>query len=88
MGNHSVKGLYLYTLPEHYCTHACHIKATRSERLTDTIQFKHKNITNPTISHADKIMQALGNCVKVLQGVTTNNNKQDLQDLQQLVEPV
>ena len=85
---HSVDGWYLYTSPEHYRTHACHIKATRSERLTDTIQFKHKNITNPTISHAEKIMQALGDCVKVLQEVINNTNKQDLQELQQLVNTV
>ncbi|KAL7502431.1 hypothetical protein ACHAXN_000395 [Cyclotella atomus] len=40
-------GWYLYTSPKHYREHNCHIKETGSERLTDTIQFKHNNITNP-----------------------------------------
>ena len=56
---HSVDGWYLYTSPDHYCTHACHIKATREERLTDTVTFQHKRITNPTITHADKVMHAI-----------------------------
>ena len=55
---HSVDGWYLSTSPEHYRVHNCYVKTTQVERLTDTIQFKHKNITNPTISSHDKIMQA------------------------------
>ena len=39
---HSVDGWYLSTSPEHYRTHRCHIKSTKSERFTDTIQFNHK----------------------------------------------
>ena len=35
---------------------------TRSERLTDTVQLQHKNITNPTISHADKVLAAILDC--------------------------
>ena len=83
---HSVDGWYLYTSPEHYRTHACHIKATRSERLTDTIQFRHKNITNPTISHGDKVMQALADCMKMLKGGDTSTGMQDMDGLKQLVE--
>ena len=64
---HSLYGWYLYTSPEHYRTHACRIKATRIERLTDKIQFKHKRITNSTVTHADKIMHALADCFKAVQ---------------------
>ena len=64
---HSANGWYLYTSPEHYYTHACHIKSTKSKRLTDTIQFKHKHITNPTVTHAEKAMKAMAKCVKALQ---------------------
>ncbi len=56
---HSIDGWYLFTSPEHYRTHTCHVKATKSKRRLDTVHFKHKNITNPTITHADKVMQAL-----------------------------
>ena len=61
---HSVDGWYLNTSPEHYRTHNCAIKSTKSERLTDTIQVNHKSITNPTLTHADKVMKALADCIK------------------------
>ena len=56
---HTVDGWYLATSPEHYRTHTCHIKETHSERLSDTVHFSHKNITRPTVTHADKIMAAV-----------------------------
>ena len=87
---HSVDGVdgwYLFTSPKHYCTHNCHIKHTKSERLSDTVQFQHKRITNPTITHADKVMHALADCVKALQGMTSNaRNSQAAQDLQRIIE--
>jgi len=73
---HSVDGWYLFMSPEHYRTHNCHIKHTKSE-------FQHKHITNPSITHADKVMHALTDCVKVLQGMTgCARNSQAAQDLQ------
>jgi hypothetical protein len=84
---HSVDGWYLFTSPEHYHTHNCQIKHTMSERLSNTVQFQHKRITNPTITHADKVMHALADCVKVLQGTTRSaRNSQAAQDLQQTIE--
>ena len=83
---HSVDGWYLYTSPEHYRTHACHIKSTRSERLTDTIQLKHKRITNPTITQTDKIMIALADCVKALRGESNHKATQEMRELEQLVK--
>ena len=53
---HSVDGWYLFTSPEHYCTHNCHVKHTKSKRLSDTVQFQHKRITNPSITHAHKVI--------------------------------
>jgi len=61
---HSVDGWYLYTSPNHYRAHACHIKATNKERLTDTVDFQHKRITNPTITHADKVMHAIQQVIR------------------------
>ena len=84
---HSVDGWYLFTSPEHYRTHNCHIKHTKSERLSDTVQFQHKRITNPTITHADKVMHALADYVKALQGMTSSTkNSQAAHDLQQIIE--
>ena len=84
---HSVDGWYLFTSPEHYRTHNCHIKHSKSERLSDTVQFQHKRITNPTITHADKVMHALADCVKALQGMTSSaRNSQAAQDLHRIIE--
>jgi len=84
---HSVDGWYLFTSPEHYRMHTCHIKHTKSERLSDTVQFQHKRITNPTIIHADKVMHELADCVKAIQGMTSKaRNSQAAQDLQRIIE--
>jgi hypothetical protein len=84
---HSVDGWCLFTSPEHYCTHNCHVKHTKSKRLSDTVQFQHKCITNPSITHADKVMHALAECVKAIQAMTGKARfSQSAQDLQCIVD--
>jgi hypothetical protein len=84
---HLVDGWYLFTSPEHYHTHNCHIKHTKSERLSDTVQFQHQRLTNPTLTHTDKVMHALADWVKALQGMTSSaRNLQAAQDLQRIIE--
>ena len=85
---HSLDGWYLNNSPEHYRVHNCHIKSTRAERLTNTIHFKHKNNTNPTISHSDKLMNALANCKAILKGKMANNSNHTLAELNTLVHQV
>ena len=82
---HSVDGWYLATSPKHYRVHNCYVKTTQAERLTDTIQFKHKNITNPTISPHDKIMHALANCKEALKGMMNGNPDQQMEELMTIV---
>ncbi len=84
---HLVDGWYLFTSPEHYRTHNCHIKHTKSERLSDTIQFQHKRIAKPTITHTNKVMHTLADCVKALHGMTSSaRNSQAAQDLQRIID--
>jgi hypothetical protein len=83
---HSVDRRYLFTSPEHYRTHTCYVKATKSKCHSDTVHFKHKNITNPTITHADKVMQALVECVKTITGATGGITAQEAKDLQCIVK--
>ena len=83
---HSIDGWYLFTSPEPYRTHMCHVKATKSERHSDTVHFKHKNIMNPTITHPDKVMQALVECVKTITGATGETTAQEVKDLQPIVK--
>ena len=78
---HSVDGWYISTSPEHYRTHWCHIKATNSERFSDTVEFQHKHITNPTIKPADKIMKAIASCIETIQGIPAFKANSDLQQL-------
>ena len=66
---HLVDKWYLFTSPKHYCTHNCHVKHTKSKRLSNTVQFQHKRITNPSITHANKMMHALADFVKAIQGM-------------------
>ena len=61
---HSVDGWYLGASPEHYRTDKFHIKSTNSDRLSDTSELQHKHITDPTISPADKIMEAFRHCIR------------------------
>ncbi len=84
---HLVNRWYLFTSPEHYPTHNCHIKHTKSKQLSDTVQFQHKRITNPSIMHTDKVMQALAECFKAIQGITgKTRNSQAAQDLQCIID--
>jgi hypothetical protein len=83
---HSVDGWYLATSPEHYRTHLCHIKDTKSERFTDTAQFSHKNITRPTITQADKVMAAIADCARTIKDVGIDNGSDEMQQLLQLTE--
>ena len=65
--------------------HACHIKATKKERLTNTIEFQHKRITNPTITHADKVMHAIQQVIREIKKLGGIKSLQEARDLQQLV---
>ena len=83
---HSVDGWYLNTSPEHYRVHNCHIKQTRSERLSDTVHFKHKHITNPEITPQDKLMNAIAKCKEALLNNNTGHSDQQLQELSRIVK--
>ena len=85
---HSVDGWYLSTSHEHYRTHKCHIKDTRSERFSDTVQFQHKEITNPTITPHDKVMRALSECAKAIKGIKNIDASQDKRDIQRISQPL
>ena len=58
-----------------YRTHLCHVKETRSERLSDTVHFSHKNITRPTVTHTDKIMKAIAECAKTIKDMKSEQGQ-------------
>ena len=67
-GEHSSDGWYLRTSPEHYRSHIVLVKATRAKRITDTVFFKHKFITQPTVTPVDAIIKACQDLKLALQG--------------------
>ena len=65
---HSTDGWYIGTSMEHYRCHRIYVKKTRSERISDTVFFKHKYITQPTVTPADTIVKALNDLTNALKG--------------------
>eukprot|EP00804_Cyclotella_cryptica_P002334 CCRYP_004053-RC/>CCRYP_004053-RC protein AED:0.43 eAED:0.24 QI:0/-1/0/1/-1/0/1/0/513 len=83
---HSVDGWYLGTSPEHYRTHKCHIKSTNSDRFSDTVEFQHKRITNPTVKPEDKIMKAISAWIDTLRGLPAFTSNHDMQQLHTVLQ--
>ena len=52
---HTKSAWYLYTLTEHYRVHNLAIKSTKAKRLSDTVVFMHKRITQPPMTHGNLI---------------------------------
>ena len=46
------------TSPDHYRAHRTCVKATDAERVSETVFFKHKYLTDSTVTHADRVVQA------------------------------
>ena len=49
---------YLGTPPYHYRTHRIYVKAAGAETVSETVFFKHKYLTNPTVAHSGRIVQS------------------------------
>jgi hypothetical protein len=51
------------------------------------VQFQQERITNPSITHTDKVMHTLADCFKAIQGMTGKaRNSQAAHDLQRIVD--
>jgi hypothetical protein len=48
--------------------------------------FQTQKHNNPTITHTDKVMQALAECVKTITGATGGTTAQEAKDLQCIVK--
>ena len=76
-GEHSGDGFYLKTSDEHYRTHVIFVKKTRAKRLADTVFFKHRYITQPTVTPADAIVNAYRKLQQAITGI--QHSKDDAQ---------
>ncbi len=59
MGREFNQRMVLTHIPRTLSCHVIHVKKTRSERITDTVWFKHKYITQPKVTPADQIVNAI-----------------------------
>ena len=55
----SLTGWYVGTLMEHYQCHKIFCKKTRTERISDTVTFQHRYITQPTVTAEDQLIKAI-----------------------------
>jgi hypothetical protein len=77
-------GWYIQTSPEHYGCHKIHVKKTNSKRVSDTIFFKHKYITQPTLTSADILTKAINNLAHALKGRRNMKGIMESEALQKL----
>ena len=75
-GKHASQGWYLGAALQHYRCHRVWNKETKAERISDTVFFKHKYITQPTLTPEDMLLQAIQALRHVLQ--KTKNPKGEL----------
>jgi hypothetical protein len=54
--DNSIDGWYLQTSLEQYQCYKIYLKQTKSERISDTVYFKMKYITQPTFTPADLVV--------------------------------
>jgi len=70
-GAHSLDGWYIGTSQEHYRCYTIHVKETNSECVSDTVVFRHRYVTKPFATPADKLMKAISN---LKHKITKTNN--------------
>jgi len=63
-----------------------HVKKTRSERIADTVWFKHKYITQPKVRPADQIVKAINDLTCALKGKNNVQSIEQMEALQKLEE--
>ncbi len=67
-GEHSSNGWYLKMSPDHCRCHIIFVKATQAKQISDTVYFKHKHITQPTLTPEDRIVQAIQDLSNAIKG--------------------
>jgi hypothetical protein len=82
----SSDGWYLHTSPEHYRCHIIYLKSTRSERVSDTVLFKHKYMTEPLLTPEDTIVKALNHLTQALKEWRNKKWIEEMDALQQIDE--
>ena len=71
---HAVKGCVLGTSDRHYCCWRLWVQKTRATRISGMVFFKHKYISNPTVTAADAVIAASQNMADSLKKIKKSVN--------------
>jgi hypothetical protein len=82
----AIDSWYIQTSPEHYRCHIIYTKRTNSIRILDMVWFKHKYITQPTLTPADIIVKALNALTQMLKRKTNLEGLEEPESLKCLEE--
>jgi len=70
---HTKSGYYIGVSEEHYRCHKIYISSTRSVRVCQTVFFKHKYLTQPSLTINDALVIAADNLATALNGAMPND---------------
>ncbi len=84
--DNSTDGWYLGTSNKHYRCHIIYVKKTRSKRISDTVFFKHRYITQPTLMQADIIVKAIDDLTYALKGRKNVKSNAQIEALEKIDE--
>ena len=71
---HTASGFYVGNAWDHYRCHEIYITSTRHARVCNTVFFKHKYLTMPTITPADALIRAADDLIDALNKVVSPPN--------------
>jgi hypothetical protein len=83
---HSTDGWYIGGLMKHYRCHKIYVRKMRSERISDTVFFKHKYITHSTVTPVDTKVKALDDLTHALKGRKNANDETQMEALEKINE--
>ncbi len=81
---HSLNGWYLGTSDKHYRCYTIYCTKTRSERISDTVFFQHKYLTQPVVTPVDTMIKAMSNLRSALRKQANTVGTAEMEVLKQL----
>jgi hypothetical protein len=79
-----IDGWYLGPSQEQYQCCIIHVKKTRSKRISDTVFFKHKYITQPTLTPVNTVVKAIDDLTSALKGARNVKGMQQIERLKKI----
>jgi hypothetical protein len=79
-------GWRLQTSPKHYHCPKVHVKKMNSEQILDTVFFKHRYITQPTVTPADILTKAIDDLAATLKQQRSTDGIKEMEALRKLNE--